>query len=144
MDGLNRQVLGAAAPALSGGATTFHHMTVAPDPAGAEYEFPARPLLPQRVRFPYDVGFTPGDLAFFPAPGAAPITLELDGAFTLGGNTARAGTILELTGGADPYFSNVNPALGNVSYNRFLLKFSVEGHEFTGAAKCGNKLGFSP
>ena len=116
VDGLNRQVLGAATPILSGSATAFHHMTVPPDPAGAEYEFPAKPLLPQRVRFPYDVDFTAGDLAFFPAPGAAPITLELDGAFTLGGNTARAGTILELTGGADPYFTNVNPALGNVSY----------------------------
>jgi hypothetical protein len=116
VDGLNRQVLGAATPTLSGNATTFHHMTVPSDPAGAEYEFPAQPLLPQRVRFPYDVDFTMGDLAFFPAPAAAPITLELDGAFTLGGNTASAGTILELTGGADPYFTNVNPALGNVSY----------------------------
>src|SRR5215472_3308031 len=116
VDGLNRQVLGAATPTLSGSATTFHRMTVPSDLAGAEYEFPAKPLLPQRVRFPYDVDFTAGDLAFFPAPGAAPITLELDGAFTLGGNTARASTILELTGGADPYFTNVNPALGNVSY----------------------------
>ena len=116
VDGLNRQVLGAATPTLSGSATTFHHMGVPSDPVGAEYEFPTKPLLPQRVRFPYDVDFTAGDLAFFPAPGAAPITLELDGAFTLGGNTASASTILELTGGADPYFTNVNPALGNVSY----------------------------
>ena len=117
VEGLNQQaLLGPATITLSGGATTFHQMRIVPDQGGAEYQFPSQPLVPQRVRFPYDVDFNVSDLAFFPMPNGTPITLELDGAFALGGNTARAATILELTGGADPYFTNVNPALGNVSY----------------------------
>jgi hypothetical protein len=116
VEGLNRQVLGSATPAVSGSATTFAGLTVSPDAAGAEYQVPGDTRIPQRVRFPYDAQFTAAALTGFPAPGSAPVTLELDGSFALGGNTARAATILELTSGADPYFTSVNPALGNVGW----------------------------
>jgi hypothetical protein len=116
VEGLNRQVLASAIPTLSGAATTVAGMTLAPNAAGAQYEFPGDARIPQRVRFPYDARFTSSALGAFPQPGGTPTTLELDGSFTAGGHTATAATILELVAGADPYFTNVNPALGNVSW----------------------------
>lgn len=114
VEGLNRQVLGSATPSVSGVATTFTGISMTPGASGTEYESPGDMRIPQRVRFPFDVKFTSASLAAFPAPGAAATTSELDGAVTVGGHTARAATLLEFASGADPYFTNVNPAQRNV------------------------------
>jgi hypothetical protein len=116
VDGLNRQAIGGAAPTLSGPATTFPGMSIVPDPVGTEFEDPTNLVIPQRVRFPFDVRFNSTALTGFPAPGSGAVTRELDGRFTISGHTASAATLLEFTSGADPYFTNVNPSLGNVNW----------------------------
>lgn len=114
VEGLNRQVLGGATPTLSGTATAFPGISMSPSASGTEFEAPGDLRIPQRVRFPFDVRFTAASLGGFPGAGAAPVTDELDGALTVGGHTARAATLLEFTSGADPYFTNINPAQRNV------------------------------
>jgi hypothetical protein len=116
LDGFSKQVLGGTTPAgLSGPATTFPGISVPPDPAGTEYELPGNQLVPQRVRFPYDVGFSSPSLLAFPAAGSQQ-ELELDGSITVAGRQFSARTDLEFVAGADPYFTNIDPAAGNVFY----------------------------
>jgi len=116
VEGLNLRVLGTAQPALSGAALTFPAIGITAGASGPRYEAPGNANIPQRVRFPFDTSFTTGSLAGFPAVGSPPVLSELDGAITVGGNVANAATELEFVSGADPYFTNVNPVLGNVSW----------------------------
>jgi hypothetical protein len=102
-----------AAP--SGPATGFPGISFPPDPAGTEYERPTDQLVPQRVRFPYDTHFTMASLSGFPASGNDK-ELELDGAITVGGRQFTARTDLEFVGGADLYFTNIDPSAENVFY----------------------------
>ena len=114
LEGLNRRVLGATTPSVSGAATGLAGFSMTPNGSGPDYEQPADTAIPQRVRFPYDIRLTSAALADFPAPGQNPVTYELDGAITFAGHTSTAATILELTSGANPYFTNVNPSTDNV------------------------------
>jgi hypothetical protein len=116
LEGFNKQVLGGTTPAApSGPATTFPGISFPPDPADTEYELPASQLVPQRVRFPYDVNFLASSLTAFPPTGSQQ-ELELDGAITVAGRQFTARTDLEFVAGADPYFTNVDPAADNVFY----------------------------
>ncbi len=93
------------------GAANFVHSGVYVD-----YENDANSKAPQRIRLSYDIIFTNAVLNNFPAPGTDAVQMELDtsvtinGAIITGSNTA---TVFELVGGADPYFTNVNPLQGN-------------------------------
>ena len=82
-------------------------------------EDPAKPNRLQRIRIAFDITFTNGALAAFPATGAPPSVLELDAQITSNGTALRGGvcrTIFELTAGSDPYFTNINPAQNNVFF----------------------------
>ena len=76
---------------------------------------------PQRILYPFDVIFTStAALADFPASGLS--AEPLDASITIGSATLgtsqqlSATTVLYLVAGADPYFSNVDPAQDNVFY----------------------------
>ena len=116
LEGFNRQVLGGATASLSGPATTLTGVTLPADAVGAQFERPADMLAPQRVRFPFDIDFANSALALFPAPSGAPVTTLLNGSINVLGKPFAAATELEFVGGADPYFTNVDPAQGNVSW----------------------------
>lgn len=116
LEGFNRQVLGGSTPSLSGPAISLSGITLPHDAAGTEYERPSDQLAPQRVRFPFDVDFTSASLGVFPASGSAAIEKLLNGSITVLGKNFSAATLLEFVGGADPYFSNVDPGQGNVFY----------------------------
>ena len=122
LEGFNIQnfnALGIGAPALSGAFTALPQITVTSNGAGPEFEDPMKTKIPQRIRFPYDVTFQTGTLAAFPNPGQPAAFSELDAAASVGGNPLRgasAATEFELVGGADPYFTNIDPAQNNVFY----------------------------
>src|SRR5262249_9412126 len=70
-------------------------------------------------RFPYDVTFSNSTVALFPGSGAPPIQEVLGATMAAGGQAlpgASAATEFELVGGADPYFTNVDPAQANGFY----------------------------
>jgi hypothetical protein len=82
-----------------------------------DFENPTHPGAPQRIRIPFDVKFTSAALADFPM--AASATYELDVNLTIGGTVvpgSSAATVFELVAGADPYFTNIDPAQNNVYY----------------------------
>lgn len=122
LEGFNIQnfnALGIGAPDLSGAFSTLPQIAITSNAAGPEFENPANTTIPQRIRFPYDVTFQTGTLAAFPSPGQPAVFEELDAAASVGGNPLRgasAATEFELVGGADPYFTNINPAQDNVFY----------------------------
>ena len=71
----------------------------------------------QRIRIAFDITFTNGSIAAFPGTGIDPYVLELDAQITANGKPLKGGicrTIFELTAGADPYFTNIDPAQNNV------------------------------
>ena len=122
LEGFNLQsfhALGVAPPALSGPLAGLPGLSLSSDASGTRFEDPGNTRIPQRIRFPYDIGFSTSTLAAFPATGAAPVTEELDARARVGGDPlpgASAVTEFELVGGADPYFTNVDPGQGNVFY----------------------------
>ena len=107
--------LGVSVPAFTGafaGAATITRSALPID-----FEDPSRPDRQQRIRIAYDITFSSSALTSFPDAGEDPILLELDGRITINGSTppnASAATIFELTAGADPYFTNIDPAQNNV------------------------------
>ncbi len=110
--------------------TTFGslNVTVSPtgrfaDSAGAtitqnsniDFENDANPDAPQRIRIPFDITFT--SVSAFPGSGSQ--TFELDAFIATDGTKSPgsdASTLFELVAGADPYFTNINPAENNVFY----------------------------
>ena len=116
LEGFNRQVLGNAAPTVSGQATGFAGITIAADPSGVEFERPGDQLAPQRVRFPFDIKFTQASVAAFPTAANSPLEEELDASITVLGAPFPASTVLEFVAGADPYFTNIDPAQKNVAW----------------------------
>jgi len=122
LEGFNIQnfnTLGISAPALSGAFTALPQIAITSNGAGPEFEDPAKTKIPQRIRFPYDVTFQTATLAAFPNPGQPAVFSELDAAASVSGNPLRgasAATEFELVGGADPYFTNIDPAQNNVFY----------------------------
>lgn len=108
--------LGVATPALSGPFKNLPGISLTLDSLGVEFETPANANIPQRIRFPFDVRFTNATLSAFPNPGDNPIQEVLNAVVNVGGNPlqgAAAVTEFELISGADPYYTNVNPALNN-------------------------------
>ena len=71
----------------------------------------------QRIRFPFDVKFTTSSLSAFPAAGAETF-FSLSATIIADGNPFPLAPTaeIELVGGADPYFTNVNPDQGNFFY----------------------------
>lgn len=108
---------------LDGSLTTTNGITVSPSPsstAQVDYEDAAKPNAPQRIRIPYDITFThAADSAFPQQAGDPSAELELHVELKAGGNKVAASdawAAFELVAGADPYFTNVDPAQGNVFY----------------------------
>ncbi len=119
IDGFNTRVLAApllTGPSLSGAALNFPGISITLNPSGAEFEFGVLADVPQRVRLPFDIKFSPSSLGGFPAKNTAPFELELDASMIIAGKPYSASTLLEFTAGADPYFTNVDPAQHNVFY----------------------------
>lgn len=108
--------LGVAVGNFTGQFTALNGVTIVQRP-DVDFENAAQPQAPQRIRIPFDVRFTSASLADFPGSGST--TYELDVNLTIAGKVvpgSSATTILELVAGADPYFTNVDPAQNNVFY----------------------------
>lgn len=108
--------LGVTIPAPTGAFAGVHGVTISQNP-DIDFENAANPQAPQRIRVPYDIRFSAASLPEFPAGGSR--VLELDARLTRGGNTvpgSAAATQFELVAGADPYFTNIDPAQNNVAY----------------------------
>src|SRR5262249_25980613 len=113
IDGFNTRVLAASlltGATLSGAALNFPGISIRLNPSGAEYEVGVLSDVPQRVQLPFDITFNSSSLGGFPAKNAAPSQEELDASITIAGKAYNASTLLEFTAGADPYFTNVDPA----------------------------------
>ena len=118
IDSLNANGVTVPTPTGFGGVTGI---TVQPSPATPGGPVPAQALpifedsgntkIPQRIRFSFDFVFT--DESAFPNPGDPPRTAVLNGVAQIGG-TNVSGTAcasgFEFLGGANPYFSNVDPS----------------------------------
>jgi hypothetical protein len=120
LEGFNIQsfnALGISAPTLSGPFANLPQIALVPDAAGTEFEDLGNVRIPQRIRFPFDVIFANSTLNAFPAAGAAAIFEVLNAQLNRAGGPlpdASAITEFELVGGADPYFTNVDPTQDNV------------------------------
>ncbi len=109
--------LGVTIPAMTGTFAGLAGVTISERTAEIDYENAANPQAPQRIRVPFDIVFSSASLTDFPASGGQ--TYELDAWLTSGGNRvpgSDASTQFELVAGADPYFTNINPAQDNVFY----------------------------
>jgi len=82
-------------------------------PTGVELEQPGNSLVPQRIHFSYDIGFTLTSVGAFTT---APQSRELDASIVVASNTFPAATDLDFFGAQDPYFSSINPQQNNVPW----------------------------
>jgi hypothetical protein len=82
--------------------------------------------LPQRIRFVYDIAFTPASLAAFPTSGNPPKTFELEATIQMQGQTLPFAPKLEffLLSGADPYFTNLRNGSGQFYLSQDLRVFT--------------------
>jgi|FEC22Drversion2_1045045.scaffolds.fasta_scaffold00388_33 Pro-kumamolisin, activation domain len=116
LEGFSISQLGALTPTLSGPFKNLTGVSIFVDASGADYEFPGDLYTPQRIRIPYDILFGPtsvpsgGGAGDFPAAGADPIEAILGAQITIAGTALMAEALFELVSGADPYFTNVDPA----------------------------------
>lgn len=91
-----------ASPASPGGSTP-----ASPIP---QFEDPAHPKRPQRIRFSFDMVFT--DTSAFPNTGDGPVFGEIQASAQQGGSAvpgASTSAFVELIAGEDPYFANIDP-----------------------------------
>lgn len=122
LEGFNIQnftTLGIAPPTLTGPFAALPGLTLSSDAGGTRFEDTSNTRIPQRIRFPFDIGFQTITLNSFPVPGGQPALEVLNAQCRVGANPlpgASAITEFELVGGADPYFTNVDPGQGNVFY----------------------------
>jgi len=112
-----------SSPTVSGQFAKLAGVSIKPDGQGPVYETDDE-RVPQRIRFGFDVRFTDASLAEFPARNADPVFKKLKGSI-VDNEPPRAGadattklefvatTELELVAGADPYFTNIDPASDN-------------------------------
>jgi len=109
-----------ATPNLAGAFTTLPGVTVAPSQTYARIYDAGNLYTPQRILFPYDITFTSAALAGFPASGILPegISASIDlGSAALGtAQHLQATAMMFLVAGANPYFTNIDPAQHNVFY----------------------------
>jgi hypothetical protein len=111
--------LSVTVPAFTGAFASIPGVSITRSSTPIDFENPSQPGRLQRIRIAFDITFTSASLAGFPNVGDAARVLELDGRITVGGSTPRGATcatIFELTAGADPYFTNIDPAQNNVFY----------------------------
>lgn len=101
-------------PLLSGQFNNINGVTISLNNSGPEYELPGDRYTPQRIRFPFDIRFATAALAAFPNPGDPPRQELLNAAMNIGGTNLSALTLFELVAGANPYFTDVDPAQDNV------------------------------
>jgi hypothetical protein len=97
---------------FSGAFTTVPGVTITPNSAGARWQDPSLTYTQQRLEIPFDITFTTGSLPAFPAAGgefeelliatATPVDQELTN-----------DTLIDLVGGADPYFTSIAPGGDN-------------------------------
>ena len=109
--------LGVTIPPPAGSFANLPGVTISQSATPIDFENPGNPNAPQRIRVGYDIRFSNPSLAAFPAPGGGTAARELDAVLTVGGKTvsgSNASTLFELVAGADPYFTNVDPAQNNV------------------------------
>jgi hypothetical protein len=102
-------------PTVSGPFAKLPGVSITSDGAGAQFETDDR-LVPQRIRFGFDIRFTEASLAAFPDRNDFPVGKKLNAATDNAGAPlpgASAATEFELVGGADPYFTNIDPARDN-------------------------------
>ncbi|NWJ39480.1 MAG: hypothetical protein HXX12_00725 [Geothrix sp.] len=108
--------LGVAIPAPTGPFAGLSGITISQNP-DIDFENAANPQAPQRIRIPFDIQFTSQALTHFPGTGS--LTFELDAWLAAGGTKvpgSNTSTQFELLAGADPYFTNIDPAHNNVFY----------------------------
>jgi hypothetical protein len=120
-------------------------VTISPDISGTEYERPGDQLAPQQVRFPFDINFSAAALSIFPSSGNPPVEDLLNGSITVRGKAFNASTVLEFVAGADPYFTNVDPAQNNVFWlsqdlRVFTATPSLNNTPVPGAPAFGKKI----
>lgn len=106
LDGYSINQLGGLLPTLGGAFPGLAGVTIIPD-ANPDYERPGDLYTPQRIRFAYHLQF--GSLDSFPAAGDPAVEYALTASLTLAGTTLDAAVLMELAGGADPYFTNLDP-----------------------------------
>ncbi len=120
LEGFTPATAGVAEPTLAGAFFTQAGVTITVGPAVPE--IPTQVSTPQRIAYFCQVAFaasaikTTAQGGIFPVIGAAPISLPLTASFTIGGQSFVAATVIQLLGGADPYFLNINPSQENAFY----------------------------
>jgi len=120
LEGFSISQLGSTAPTLGGAFKALSGVSIFMGASGPEYEAPGDLYTPQRIRFPYNIIFgssttTPAP-GIFPAAGAGPLQELLTASITIAGASLSAEAEFELVSGADPYFTNIDPAHNNVFY----------------------------
>jgi hypothetical protein len=101
-------------PVLSGSFSTLTGVTITPDATSPEYEIPGDVYAPQRIRFPFDIQFASSALAAFPNVGDPASQRVLVAQMTIGAAVENAVALFELVAGANPYFTDIDPAQDNV------------------------------
>ena len=103
-------------PTPTGPFANIPGITITPNGA-VDFENAAQPDEEQRIRVAFDITFSSVSLSQFPATGSQTYALD---AFLATDNNKVASTdtssLFELVAGADPYFTNIDPAQGNVFY----------------------------
>jgi hypothetical protein len=111
---------GIIAPGTGGTFRTLSGVTVAPSATYPPVYDSSNLYTPQRILYPFDITFTEAALADFPASGilAEGLSASIDvGSPALGTlEQLNTNTDLFLVAGADPYFTNIDPAQDNAFY----------------------------
>jgi hypothetical protein len=120
LQGVNRNQMGTDLPTLSGDALTFNSPSATPlvsfdSNSGIQFQHPNNVFMPQTIRYPYNVIFTPESLANFPSADGGvfgpegPISHILSATLPEPkfGTTLAASCDLSFVRAEDPYFSNV-------------------------------------
>ncbi|MCS6305335.1 MAG: hypothetical protein H8K07_16965 [Nitrospira sp.] len=119
LEGFNKNKfnsLGIITPTFVGPFANLPGIGLSADGSGVSFET-SDTKIPQRIRFPFDIGFTNATLGSFPAPGNAPLQEPLTAVINVGGAPllgASALTEFELISGADPYYTNMDTTQNNV------------------------------
>lgn len=101
-------------PLLSGSFPSLAGVTITPNPSSPEYEVPGDIYAPQRIRYAFDIRFSSAVLSAFPAEGDPPSEQLLTAQINIGTAVESAVALFELVAGANPYFTDIDPAQDNV------------------------------
>ena len=101
-------------PVLSGSFSALTGVTLTPNATSPEYEIPGEIYAPQRIRFPFDIGFASSALSAFPNAGDPPVQEGLAATMNIGAAAESALALFELVAGANPYFTDIDPSQDNV------------------------------